>query len=143
MINRQLLFSVLIVFVVSIVGNQFPLIFLFVLPLTTPLILAYINIIHSNRSFTSGWISVLVFVFIIDFIFRFYGGGTYDQAGKSLCDLALLINIIIVFVFLMVVSIKRLREKQGKDVFYKKLFSLFTSYFVVVFILLFVNYLYR
>jgi hypothetical protein len=84
---RSLFISALLLVAHVLVGCYFPQVYLSLGAVSLPVLLCYVNVFPSCR--TQGAVAVFVALLLADHLFRLYGGGTHDQAGKTLCDLAL------------------------------------------------------
>jgi uncharacterized membrane protein len=85
--------TIIVIAIVVGIGHYKPLYYLFVGTFLLPIVFAYINLRRCNYSW--GLITVIVALFMTNYLFRLYGGGTYDQVGKTLCDISIVVSIIL------------------------------------------------
>ena len=94
-----------------LIGHYKPLYYLFGGTFIVPLSLSYFNIITKGNSRDVGMVITLFSIILIDYLFRLYGGGTHDQVGKTLCDISLAIQMVIVWIIIIYNKIKEYKLK--------------------------------
>lgn len=117
---RNILISLLFAICILTLGFFYPLVYLFIFTFLTPVSLFLINFSKSIEVRKGIFIS-LTTLFLIDFMFRIYGGGMHDQVGKTICDISLITGVCIILILFIVVEIRIMKKKLNLNTLLKSI----------------------
>jgi hypothetical protein len=108
---KLVLISVGFLIVWTLVGHFLPIVVLFLSFIAYPLFFFIVfDAVKFKLPFYFKVLLAFIIIFFNDYLFRLFGGGTHDDAGRAWCELSFYMTLLTTVIALIIVAVKHVNS---------------------------------